>query len=288
MGNQKISELSLYGIKSKLQKFGVGALVALTFGLMLLGKADTVFVEKARIVFNEILAPIEACLSKPAKALSEFVGGFHDLVFMRRENVRLRQENKELLELRRLTERLRAQNDEFRRLLNYTPPPEAKSVSAQVIADAGNAFAQSLIAFAGTDEGVSKGDVVLSGEGVVGRIAFVGDESSRILLLTDINSRIPVRLSPANIPAVLSGDNSEYPQLVFLPRNVKVAVGDKVVTSGMAGVFPSDLPVGVVHSVADGVVKVKLFFNRNRLEIVRIVNYGISGNILNVKCETTP
>lgn len=288
MGNQKLSGLSLHGLKSKFQRFSVGALVALTFGLMLLGKADTVFVEKARIVFNEILAPVEAFLAKPAKTVSDLIEGFHSLVFMRRENVKLREENKELIDLRSKAERLRFQNEELSRLLKYVPPPEATFVSAQVIADAGNAFAQSLIAFAGTDEGVSKGDVVLSGEGVVGRIAFAGDEASRVLLLTDINSRIPVRLSPSDIPAILSGDNSEYPQLIFLPRNVKVSVGDKVVTSGTAGVFPSDLPVGTVHSVADGVVKVKLFSNRNRLEIVRIVNYGISGNLLNVKCATSP
>lgn len=288
MGNQKLSGLSLHGLKSKFQRFSVGALVALTFGLMLLGKADTVFVEKARIVFNEILAPVEAFLAKPAKIVSDLIEGFHSLVFMRRENVKLREENKELIDLRSKAERLRFQNEELSRLLKYVPPPEATFVSAQVIADAGNAFAQSLIAFAGTDEGVSKGDVVLSGEGVVGRIAFAGDEASRVLLLTDINSRIPVRLSPSDIPAILSGDNSEYPQLIFLPRNVKVSVGDKVVTSGTAGVFPSDLPVGTVHSVADGVVKVKLFSNRNRLEIVRIVNYGISGNLLNVKCATSP
>lgn len=288
MGNQKLSGLSLHGLKSKFQRFSVGALVALTFGLMLLGKADTVFVEKARIVFNEILAPVEAFLAKPAKIVSDLIEGFHSLVFMRRENVKLREENKELIDLRSKAERLRFQNEELSRLLKYVPPPEATFVSAQVIADAGNAFAQSLIAFAGTDEGVSKGDVVLSGEGVVGRIAFTGDEASRVLLLTDINSRIPVRLSPSDIPAILSGDNSEYPQLIFLPRNVKVSVGDKVVTSGTAGVFPSDLPVGTVHSVADGVVKVKLFSNRNRLEIVRIVNYGISGNLLNVKCATSP
>ena len=288
MGNQKLSGLSLHGLKSKFPRFSVGALVALTFGLMLLGKADTVFVEKARIVFNEILAPVEAFLAKPAKTVSDLIEGFHSLVFMRRENVKLREENKELIDLRSKAERLRFQNEELSRLLKYVPPPEATFVSAQVIADAGNAFAQSLIAFAGTDEGVSKGDVVLSGEGVVGRIAFAGDEASRVLLLTDINSRIPVRLSPSDIPAILSGDNSEYPQLIFLPRNVKVSVGDKVVTSGTAGVFPSDLPVGTVHSVADGVVKVKLFSNRNRLEIVRIVNYGISGNLLNVKCATSP
>ena len=131
MGNQKLSGLSLHGLKSKFQRFSVGALVALTFGLMRLGKADTVFVEKARIVFNEILAPVEAFLAKPAKIVSDLIEGFHSLVFMRRENVKLREENKELIDLRSKAERLRFQNEELSRLLKYVPPPEATSASVR-------------------------------------------------------------------------------------------------------------------------------------------------------------
>ena len=69
---------------------------------------------------------------------------------------------------------------------------------------------------------------------------------------------------------------------------MKVSVGDRVVTSGMAGVYPAGLPVGVITSVSDGVVKVRPFMNRNRLEIVRIVDYGLSGLLPDPKCEVSP
>lgn len=290
MDKKNLSDISLRGLKSKLQRLGIILMVLSAFGLMLLGKADNFLVEQARIWFNEITAPVTAFFAKPAETVTSLVNGFHHLVFLRRENVRLTQENQELADLRLQTEQLRLRNEHLARLLNYIPPPDAVSVSAHVIADTGNAFAQSLIAFAGTKDGVKKGLVVLTGDGVVGRIDFAGPTASRVMLITDINSNLPVRLVPSDIPAVLSGDNTDYPQLVFLPRNVKVAVGDKVVTSGMAGVYPSGLPVGVIHSVSEGIVTVRPFVNRNRLEIVRIVDYGLTGILLEKKCadEQTP
>ena len=105
-------------------------------------------------------------------------------------------------------------------------------------------------------------------------------------MITDINSRVPVKIEPIDVPAILTGDNTEYPQLISFPNNVRVSVGDRVTTSGLAGVYPAGLPVGTVISVNDGVVKVRPFVNRNHLEVVRIVDYGLSGLIADPKCET--
>lgn len=277
---------SLYQIRTKLQRFGLLALVMAAFGLMLLGKADTILVEKGRILFNDIATPVLALLSKPAETMSGFIGNIHELVSIRQENNRLREENRRLNMVKLETERLRKESAYLSALLNYVPPPEAVSVSARVIADTGNSFAQSLIAFIGTKQNIKKGDVVLTGDGLVGRIASVGVNAARILLITDINSRVPVKIEPIDVPAILTGDNTEYPQLISFPNNVRVSLGDRITTSGLAGVYPAGLPVGTVISVNDGVVKVRPFVNRNHLEVVRIVDYGLSGLIADPKCET--
>ncbi|HBO59358.1 MAG TPA: rod shape-determining protein MreC [Alphaproteobacteria bacterium] len=278
---------SLYQIRTKLQRFGLLALVMAAFGLMLLGKADTILVEKGRILFNDIATPVLALLSKPAETASRFMQNIHELVSIRQENNRLREENQRLNMIKLETERLRKEAAYLSALLNYVPPPEAVSVSARVIADTGNSFAQSLIAFIGTKQDIEKGDVVLTGDGLVGRVASVGVNAARILLITDINSRVPVKIEPIDVPAILTGDNTEYPQLISFPNNVRVSVGDRVTTSGVAGVYPAGLPVGTVISVNDGVVKVRPFVDRNHLEVVRIVDYGLSGLIADPKCETT-
>ncbi|MBO4675788.1 MAG: rod shape-determining protein MreC [Elusimicrobiaceae bacterium] len=263
-------------------------LVLAAFGLMLLGKADTILVEKVQILFNDLTSPVLALLSKPAQAASRFMQNIHELVAIRQENARLREENQELTLVKLDTEQLRKENAYLADLLNYIPPPEAVSVTSRVIADTGNSFAQSLIAFVGQKQKVNKGEVVLTGDGLVGRIASVGINAARILLITDINSRVPVKVEPLDTPAILSGDNTEYPQLISLPGNAKVSVGDRVVTSGMAGVYPAGLPVGVIVSIDDGLIKVRPFFNRSRLEMVRIVDYGLSGLLPDPICTVSP
>lgn len=278
---------SLYRIKSKLRRFAVLGLVMAAFGLMLLGKADTVLVEKAQVLFNDIATPVLSLLSKPAELASRFMQNMHELVSIRQENARLRAENRELNMVRLDTEQLRKENAYLIDLLNYVPPPPAVSITSRVIADTGNAFAQSLIAFVGQKQEIEKGNVVLTGDGLVGRIASVGINAARILMITDINSRVPVKIEPLDTPAILSGDNTEYPQLVSLPNHAKVAVGDRIVTSGIAGVYPAGLPVGVIVSVNDGVIKVRPFFNRSRLEMVRIVDYGLSGLLPDPICENS-
>ncbi|MBR1777387.1 MAG: rod shape-determining protein MreC [Alphaproteobacteria bacterium] len=279
---------SLHQIKAKLKRFGLVMLVVAAFGLMLLGKADTILVEKAQILFNDITTPILSLLSKPAEAASRFMQNVRELVAVRQENARLREENRELTLIKLDTEQLRKENAYLADLLNYVPPPQAVSITSRVIADTGNSFAQSLIAFVGQKQKVGKGNVVLTGDGLVGRIASVGINAARILLITDINSRVPVKIEPLDTPAILSGDNTEYPQLISLPGNAKISVGDKVVTSGMAGVYPAGLPVGVIVSIDDGLVKMRPFFNRSRLEMVRIVDYGLSGLLPDPICEVSP
>ena len=103
-----------------------------------------------------------------------------------------------------------------------------------------------------------------------------GQRASRILLLTDINSRIPVIVGPTRQRAILAGDNTDEARLIFSRDQMSVVPGDKVVTSGVAGVFAPGLPVGVVTSVTENDIRVRLYYQRDRLEHVRIIDYGVS------------
>ena len=78
-------------------------------------------------------------------------------------------------------------------------------------------------------------------------------------------------------PAVLAGDNTRLPRLVYLPQNAKVLNGDRIVTSGHGGVYPAGLPIGVVTSIDDGTIKVSPYVDWNRLEYVRLLDYGLNG-----------
>ena len=123
--------------------------------------------------------------------------------------------------------------------------------------------------------------MVLSDRGVVGRVDKVGNMYSKILLITDINSRIPVMVEKNRVRGILAGDNTSVPQMVFIPLDAELNVGDRIITSGVAGVFPSGLPIGTIAAIEKNKVSIRPYSNLNSLEYVRIVDYGLEGIINN-------
>lgn len=274
---QPTGQISRFGtLKSLLQRFAFLSLVGLTFALMLIGKADTVLVERARVAVTDTVAPILRFMSEPASAVSNVVSNVRELAGIRDENAELREANARLLQWQSVAQKLETENKSLRSLLAVTPEPTASFVTGRVVADAGGAFAQSVIVMAGRSDGVRKGQVVITGNGLVGRVMLAGDSSSRVLLISDINSRIPVLVGDSGQRAILAGDNSGRPHLLFLGTGAAVP-GDKVVTSGDAKAFPPGLPVGQVVSAEDGIVEVEPYAARDKLQHVRIVDYGLSG-----------
>jgi rod shape-determining protein MreC len=252
--------------------------LVLTAGaLMMLGKADAVLMERLRVQVNEAVAPILEILSQPIDAVARGADYVQGWIALHDENVRLHHDREHLLQWQTVARHLEAENAKLRNLLRFVPEPDARFVTARVIADSGGAFAHSLLLSAGGSSGVGKGQAVVTGEGLVGRIAGVGDGAARVLLITDLNSRIPVLVGSDRTRAILAGDNSSRPKLVYLKPDALVAEGDQVVTSGHAGAFPPGLAIGAVASVSDGEIRVTPFVERSRLEYVRVVDYGLTG-----------
>jgi rod shape-determining protein MreC len=182
---------------------------------------------------------------------------------------------------------LAAENAGLRELSNFSAAPAAGQITARVIADSSNAFVRSLLVLAGEPDGVVKGQAAVTGQGLVGRVTAVGERASRVLLVTDINSRIPVRIDRTRERAVLAGNNSSSPALIYLPPETGVQVGDRIVTSGHGGVFPKGIPVGVVTVVDGETVLVRPHFDWSRIEYLRLIDYKLPG-ILGGRPERGP
>ena len=264
-------------IKTFAQRFTYLALVFSAFTLMMFGKVDPIFVDRVRANIVDKLGPVLEVTSSATETLFSAVDEITTLFTIRQTNEKLKTQNYRLLEWLALARKLEAENELLRNLLNFKPSHEASFISARVIADTSGTFANSIVLNAGKIDSVRRGQAVVVGEGLVGRVAGVGRESARILLTTDLNSRIPVAIQPGNIRAILAGDNSNYPRLIHLPPGVSVDQGDRVVTSGHGGVLPAGLPVGLIKSVEPNAIKVRLFVNQSRISFVRVLDYGISG-----------
>jgi rod shape-determining protein MreC len=156
-------------------------------------------------------------------------------------------------------------------VLGIKTDPPLPQIAAETISDSHGPFADTRLANAGRDKGVTEGNPVLSEHGLAGRIVGVSDHVSRIMMLTDAESRVPVILMRTNGRAILSGDGGGSPKLDYVRSALGLKEGDRVLTSGDGGVFPRGLPVGTVVRGFDGGWRVALDSDAAPIDYVQIL-----------------
>jgi rod shape-determining protein MreC len=252
-------------------------MVVAAFGLMLVGKVDTVLVERARVTVYDASAPVYAVLAEPLGRMNRAIAEVVDLWGLREENARLRGENERLRRWQSIALTLDSENQRLKAALRWIPDPEASYVTARVVADAGGVYAKAVLLSVGPNHGLHKGQIALDDRGLVGRITEVGNRTARVLLITDLNSRVPVTLEGSRSRAILSGTNGPWPRLRYWSDGTVPKEGERVVTSAEANAFPANLPVGTVRYNASGVPEVEPDAQLRSLDIVRVFDYGLNG-----------
>jgi rod shape-determining protein MreC len=261
------------------QRFTFLGLIAAAVGMMVLGKAETAVVERVRMIVVDAFVPILDAIARPVATAHQALDRVNEIVHVHAENARLREENARLLQWQSAARRLEAENKSLRDMLQFTPESPVSFVSARVVGHGGGSFLRAVLVTAGSRDGVAKGQAAVTGDGLVGRVTEIGERSARVLLLTDINSHVPVILEGSRDRAVLAGDNSERPKLLFLPQTARPQVGERVTTSGHGGVFPAGLPVGEIVSAGESGVRIQLSVDLDRLEHLRLIEYGLGGSL---------
>lgn len=257
------------------QRFALVLLLAAALSLLVLGKTHTDAVSRLRMTAIDVIAPVLDVMSRPVEAARNVVTRVQDAWYLIEENEKLRVQQTHLLHWQTIARRLEQENAHLRAQLNLVSDLRPHFVSARVIGDSGGSFVQTRLINAGESDGVVKGQAAVNGVGLAGRVVETGRHSARLLLLTDLNSRVPVVVQSSRFRAVLAGDNSVRPKLIFLPNNAKVSPGERIVTSGHGGVFPPGIPVGMVASVSEGEVRVQPFADWDRLEYVSVLRYQL-------------
>jgi rod shape-determining protein MreC len=264
-------------VKMLSQRFALPVLVFASVVMVVLGKADALLFERVRVVFADLVSPVLGIVSQPVAAVDQLLDQVQGTFALSAENAQLRQDNARLMQWQQVAQGLTVENARLRELLNLAPDPSVSFVSTRVIANSGGSFVRSVLIDGGSRDGIARGQAAMTGAGLVGRVTEVGDRAARVLLVTDLNSRVPVAVDGSRERAVLAGDNSDRPRLLYLPARTIVKVGDRLVSSGNGGIFPPGLPVGEVAAIEDGIVRVEPYAELSRLDYLRIVNYGLSG-----------
>lgn len=244
-----------------------------SIGLLIFGKVNPDLTERTQARLADLAAPVLSVLAEQvgwARGGGESVA---NLFLVHGENKRLSEQNERLLQWRDTALRLQQENARLRELLAATESQESPVLTSRVIGEPAGPFLRAVLIGAGSRDGVDEYQPVMDARGLVGRIVTAGRVSSRVLLLNDLNSRVPVSVGEGDHRAVLEGDNKTFPKLTFLPFDATISVGDRVRTSGDGGVFPPGLPIGEVAEITQGGAKVRLFSDLSRLNFVRVIAF---------------
>ncbi len=262
------------------QRFAFLLLICAAFGLIVIDRAQSPWARGARAFVTDMVTPMIVAVSEPVQAVSDWFGAFESSATTRERNASLADEVARLrLELQKKAG-LEAENDRLRKLLNAGKRYVGKHIAARVLTDPGGVYVRSIIINAGRLRGVRRGLAVIAPEGMVGRIVEVGERSARVMLITDLNSRLPVRIAETGERAVVAGTNGRLLRLTYLAHEIKIKVGTKIVTSGHGGVLPPGIEVGQVVEITRSGVFVQPNIPWNQLSHVRVIDFTTPGLVV--------
>lgn len=222
---------------------------------------------------NDLATPVLSLLNEPIQILQsglERVAGVGDIYL---ENQELRDENDRLRQWREAAQRLIVENERLRQILKVPEREVPPLATAAVIGVGGGAFERSVLINAGSTESVDSNLPVVDELGLVGRTIEVGLMTTRVLLITDLNSRVPIRLERTGDVAIAEGLNEAFMRMRFLAVDSSVQIGDRVVTSGHGGLFPPDIPVAEVTGIIEDFIELTPISSLSTLDFVRVMDY---------------
>ena len=267
--------------KSYQQKFSLLTLIFLSFIIIILGSLNFKAIQYIKIGINEVIYRSSFIASTPENY-------FKDLKIKIEEHFNFYdQYKKNEIELKNLKEKklsndfLILENNKLRELINETV--QSEDIYAKVLVDKDSPYLKSIILNKGSKDNVKIGMAIVDKSYLVGKIIEVNYTNSRALLLSDLNSKIPVLLEPIDIHAVLSGTGKNHGIIEYTKDEYKQKIDGKkiiVYTSGYGGLFKSGLPVGKINTNnINKENKVNFFSDFRQLDYVKIISYDIgSGN----------
>ncbi len=224
-------------------------LVLIAMVLLVLGKSDNRQLKEWRGKAIDFTSPLLQLASVPASYIQRSIDRMRDFYENNDKLHQLRLENQRLRAVKWHVERLEQNNAKLKALLNSAKEPRLKFVSGRIISGNPGLFGQHMLVNVGRRNGVHAGYAVINADGFIGRTFETAGRTSRILLLTDKQSRIPIKIGKKAVRGVATGTGAASPKVDFLPHNASIYEGDLVFTSGHGGDLPKGLRIGVIKKI---------------------------------------
>jgi len=262
--------------KKDKQKFSLLTLLFLSIFVIVLSNYNFKIIELVKIGINEVTYRVSFLVSLPENKIQNINSQIKDHIKIYDNYKNIESELKKLKQKQLSNNFLKMENEKLRKLINESI--ESDELLAKVLIDKDSPFLKSIILNKGTKDKLKIGMAVVDEIYLVGKVIEVNFTNSRVLLLSDLNSKIPVILEPIGIQAVVSGTGGSEGKIQYTKEEYsnKIKSQDIIVyTSGLGGIFKPGLPVGKISS--DNIGKINFFSDFKQLEYVKVISHLIEG-----------
>lgn len=241
--------------------------------LLALASSGSSTVGGVRARMMTVLQPALSAILKPVDAVHSAADNIREFFVTFEENRKLKAENDALRHWQSVAVALKSENESLRQLANYQPVEEVSYISARVLSSSAGDFVQSLMIDAGKQDGILNLQPVVDTHGLVGRVVELSSHSARVLLLSDVASRVPVVTGDSRQRALLTGTGNELLRLNYVDADAHIKLGELVTTTAEGGLIPGGIPVGTVFRHDESGYLVKPLRSLARAEYVRVVQF---------------
>ena len=264
--------------KGNQQRFSLIGLIFFSVGLLILSKINLPFTNYLKITLNEIVYRTSFIVSVPEKKILDLSNKIQDHYNVYNDYVLVKEKIKTLESKKYETQFLVVENKRLKKTINEYIFKSDELV-AKVLIDKNSPFLKSVIVNKGSKDKVKLGMAVLDGSYLVGKIVEVNYSTSRALLVSDLNSKIPVGIEPGNIQSILSGTGKQNGKIEYLETDILIKDKSIVYTSGSGGLFKSGIPVGIYYQETEEDYEIVHFFSKlSQLTFVKLVSFEEGSN----------
>ena len=260
---------SAFLAKGTKQRFSLFVLIVLSIIFLFVETIETKPLNYLRSFIKDTIYRGSLVVSIPFKGFDSVVGHISDHINLYSNYNKLKIENNKLRNSISESDFLELENTQLRKLIDEQVSSSSNLVSSRIMMDKQSPYLNSLIINIGSNKNIKNGMAGLDGKNFIGRIVDVNFFSSRVLLVTDLNSKIPVIIEPTAHHAILTGHGKNELRLEFLPKNNNIKDGDKVYTSGKGGIFSPGIPVGSVK-IEEDATTVSLFSDLSQITFINV------------------
>lgn len=269
----RIKSSVYHNFRGEFGRFETAVFMLLCVIFLITSKINHKITDGFAMIISNVAMPVSNVVSVPFNLVISLSVDFNELINARNHNEELLKENEKLKSLYIKSLSVIQENKQIKETTKYISLRSSEFTVAHLIGRSYQTYSNHVFISAGSIQDVKENDIVTGNNTLIGRIIQVGENKSRVLLVTDVSSRIPIVVSGSGVRGILSGNNSDLMEILYLEKDHEIKVGDLVFSSSDGDSIPPGMLVGVVVKTDKRYAAVRMVEDINRLDMVSVSRY---------------